>query len=221
MKVFVDARWTRTDYHDGISRYGANLLAELHKIQPITLLIHDKAQLNLLPKNIPFKIVNHPISIRELGLPRKLNDLGADVVFSPLQYIGIWGRKYKLVLTVHDLIYYRHPKPPTHLTPHVRLIWRLFHLAFWPQRLLLNQANAVVTVSETSKKYIVDNKITKRPVRVVYNAPSKLNIKLQKPKKKIVYMGSFMPYKNVEVLIAAMEFLPEYELCLLSRITPA
>lgn len=221
MKVFVDARWTRTDYHDGISRYGACLIEELHKIQPITVLIHDKDQLNLLPKNIPYKIVNHPISVYELFLPKRLNKLGADVVFSPLQYMGIWGKNYKLILTVHDLIYYRHPKPPTYLPSHVRLVWRLFHIAFWPQRLLLNRADAIVTVSETSKKYIVDNKITKRPVHVVYNAPSRLNIKPQKPKKKIVYMGSFMPYKNVEVLIAAMEFLPEYELCLLSRISPA
>lgn len=30
-----------------------------------------------------------------------------------------------------------------------------------------------------------------------------------------------MPYKNVELLIAAMEYLPDYELCLLSRISPA
>ncbi len=221
MKVFVDARWTRTNYHDGISRYGACLIEELQKIQPITVLIHDKEQLNLLPKNIPYEIVNHPISWRELGLPHKLNDLGADVVFSPLQYMGIFGRKYKLILTVHDLIYYRHPQPPTYLTWPVQLVWRIFHLAFWPQRMLLDKADAIVTVSDTSKKYMQDNKITTKPVYVAYNAPSRLNIKHQKPKKKIVYMGSFMPYKNVELLIAAMKLLPDYELCLLSRITPA
>lgn len=220
MKVFVDARWTRTNYHDGISRYGTCLIEELQKIQPITVLIHDKAQLNLLPKNIPYEIVNHPISWRELGLPRKLNQLGADVAFSPLQYMGIFGRKYKLILTVHDLIYYRHPQPPTYLSRPVQLVWRAFHLAFWPQRLLLNRADAIVTVSDTSKRYIEDNKISTRPVHVVYNAPSRLNIAHQKPKKKIVYMGSFMPYKNAELLIAAMELLPQYELCLLSRITP-
>src|SRR5690606_17038961 len=38
--------------------------------------------------------------------------------------------------------------------------------------------------------------------------------------KNLVYMGSFMRYKNVEALIAGMEFLPGYTLHLLSRITP-
>lgn len=221
MKVFVDARWTRTDHHDGISRYGTSVIAELHKLQPVTMLIHSTEQLKLLPKNIPHIIVNHPFSPSELWLPRKLNELGAYVVFSPLQYMGFVGRKYKLILTVHDLIYYRHPKPPTHLPWFVRLVWRLFHLAFWPQQLLLNKADAIVTVSETSKSYIEQHNITKRPVSVVYNAPGNLKIKLQKPTKKLVYMGSFMPYKNVELLIRAMEFLPDYELLLLSRIAPA
>lgn len=220
MKVFVDARWTRTDHHDGVSRYGACLVGELHKLMPITLLIHDKAQLKLLPSGIPYIIVNHPLSLAELRLPKKLNQLGADVVFSPLQYMGLWGRQYKLILTVHDLIYYRHPKPPTYLSWFVQIVWRIFHLAFWPQRLLLNRADAVVTVSETSKQYIQQHNISSKPVSVVYNAASKLTIKHKKPVKKLVYMGSFMPYKNVELLIAAMEFLPEYELCLLSKITP-
>lgn len=220
MKVFVDARWTRTDHHDGISRYGASVIGELHKLQPVTMLIHNKQQLKLLPK-APYVVVNHPFSPSELLLPRKLNELGADIVFSPLQYMGFWGRKYKLIFTVHDLIYYRHPKPPTHLPWFVRLVWRLFHLAFWPQRLLLNRADAIVTVSQTSKRYIQQHNITQRPISVVYNAPSSLKVKLQKPTKKLVYMGSFMPYKNVELLIAAMEFLPDYELLLLSRISPA
>lgn len=220
MKVFVDARWTRTDHHDGISRYGACVIGELHKLQPVTLLIHSKEQLKLLPKKIPYIIVNHPFSPSELLLPRRLNKLGADVVFSPLQYMGFGGRKYKLILTVHDLIYYRHSQPPTHLPWFVQIVWRLFHLAFWPQRLLLNNANAIVTVSETSKNYIQQHNITKRPISVVYNAPSNLKVKLQKPTKKLVYMGSFMPYKNVELLIKAMELLPDYELLLLSRISP-
>lgn len=221
MKVFIDARWTRTDHYDGIGRYGAKLIEALHKIQPVTMLIHDTRQLKLLPKNVPYVMVNHPFSPKEITLPFKLNKLGADLVFSPLQYMGIWGRKYKLIFTLQDLIYYRHPKPPTHLPWHVRVVWRLFHLAFWPQRLLLNQADAIATVSHTSKKYIEHHKITKHPVVVVYNAPSKIDVKLQKPTKKLVYMGSFMPYKNVETLVASMEFLPDYELCLLSRITPS
>src|SRR5690606_34008332 len=43
---------------------------------------------------------------------------------------------------------------------------------------------------------------------------------LQEIQKSIVYMGSFMPYKNVELLIDAMQQLPEYTLHLLSKISP-
>jgi glycosyltransferase involved in cell wall biosynthesis len=39
--------------------------------------------------------------------------------------------------------------------------------------------------------------------------------------RDLLYMGSFMPYKNVAVLVRAMNELPGYRLHLLSRIAPA
>lgn len=223
MNIFFDMRWTRVDTIDGLSRYGSSLATALHELHPITVIVYDKRQLRLLPKGIPYVIVNHPFSPRELLLARKLNKLGADVVFSPLQTMGTWGRKYKLILTLQDLIYYEHPQPPTFLPLPIRILWRLFHMAYWPQRLLLNQADAVATVSKTSKKYIEEHKLTKRKVHVVYNAPLEIkNLpKVSKtPTRNILYMGSFMPYKNAELLIAGMKDLPEYTLHLLSKISP-
>ena len=222
MKVFIDARWVRTDYYDGISRYTASLAEAFNEIQPITLIIHDKKQLKLLPKNVAYIILSHPFSLKELFIAKKLNKLGATVIFSPLQTMGSIGKKYKLILTVQDLIYYKHSKPPTFLPWFVRSIWWLYHQAYWPQRLLLKSADAIATVSNTSKKEILEHTFTKKPVFVVYNAPStKLKkIKLNKTKKDILYMGSFMPYKNVETLIKGMSELPEYTLHLLSRISP-
>ncbi len=224
MNIFIDARWTRTDYHDGISRYTAGVVQGFKDSNiPITILIHNTDQLRLLPADIPYIVVNHPVSIKELFLARKLNQLGADVVFSPLQTMGSWGRKYKLILTLQDIIYYRHPKPPTNLPAWIRVVWRLFHMVKWPQRLILNAADYVATVSHTSKKFITDMHLTDRQIVVVYNASS-----LDLPKtsddrvrtKNIVYMGSFMPYKNVEVLISGMAHLPaDYTLHLLSKIS--
>lgn len=223
MNIYFDARWTRTNRHDGISRYGSELAGALAKQHPITLLICDKAQLKLLPPKIPYVLVNHPMSLRELRLPAKLNRLEADVVFSPLQVMGTWGRKYKLILTLQDLIYYRHPKPPTFLPALARLIWWLFHQAYWPQRLLLNQADYITTVSKQSKKDIEAARLTKRPVGVIYNAPAELRRPTESAlpvKKELVYMGSFMPYKNVELLLRALPLLPEYTLHLTSPISP-
>lgn len=224
MKLFFDARWTRTDYHDGISRYGTGVIQGLvDNDVDVTVLVHTKDQLQMLPKGVKYEVINHPISPRELFVARTLNKLGAEVVVSPLQTMGFWGRKYKLILTLQDIIYYRHPKPPTFLAPHIRLIWWLFHKAYWPQRLILNRADYVATVSNTSKKFIEQFHLTDREVVVVYNAPqpSKPLPLAKNPTKEIVYMGSFMPYKNVETLIDGMRLLPEdFTLHLLSKITP-
>ncbi|TNC21313.1 glycosyltransferase family 4 protein [Amycolatopsis alkalitolerans] len=223
MKVVVDARWTRMDAHDGISRYGANLIGALHRLHPVIMLIHDERQLRLLPAGVPYVKVNSPFSPRELLLSRTLRPLRPDVVFSPLQVIGGFRRNYRLILTLHDLIYYRHPQPPTFLPLPVRTVWRLYHKAYWPQRVLLNRADAVVTVSETTKNLIAEHRLTRRPVTVVHNAPSVPPAGVQDPEggsRDLVYMGSFMPYKNVEALIAGMAFLPGYRLHLVSRIAP-
>ncbi|BAS18233.1 glycosyl transferase, group 1 [Arthrobacter sp. Hiyo8] len=140
-----------------------------------------------------------------------------------MQTMGTWGRKYGLVLTLHDLIYYEHPAPPGFLPAPVRLLWRLYHKAYWPQRLLLNRADIVATISHTTESLMAKFNLTRRPVRIVGNAPQPG----QKPRdpaagaeKSLLYMGSFMPYKNVETMIQGMADLPGFTLHLLSRITP-
>lgn len=220
MKLFFDARWTRLDYYDGLSRYTAGLLQALHEDGvDVTMIIYSEEQRRLLPKEVPYVVVSHPFSPKELFLPRRLNALGADVVFSPLQVMGWAGRKYKLILTLQDVTYYQFPKPPTFLPLPVRIIWRLFHTAYWPQRFLLNKADAIATVSKTSRKYIQEYRLTDQPVTVVYNAPQPGIKPLKAARTKdIVYTGSFMPYKNVEVLIKGMADLPSYSLHLVSKI---
>jgi len=144
-----------------------------------------------------------------------------------MQTMGGFGRKYRLVLTVHDLIYYRHPTPPRDLPAFVRGLWRLYHLAWWPQRLLLNRSDAVVTVSETTKGLIAEHRLTKRPVHVVPNAADMPELapgraeRTAAESKSLVYMGSFMPYKNVDTLVRAAALLPEYTLHLMSRVSDA
>ncbi len=222
MKIVIDARFTRTDHHDGISRYGASLIAATAKIADVSMLVSDVRQLALLP-DVPYTLISSPLSPRELLVARTINRLGADVVVCPMQTMGTWGRKYGLVLTLHDLIYYEHPAPPGFLPAPVRLLWRLYHKAFWPQRLLLDRADTVATISSTTEALIAKYRLTRRPVRIISNAPQPG----QEPRpadagaeRSLVYMGSFMPYKNVETMVAGMAGLPGYTLHLLSRITP-
>lgn len=221
MKIVIDARFTRTDHHDGISRYGASLIAATAKVADVSMLISDPRQLALLP-DVPYTLINSPLSPLELFVARRVNPLGADVVVCPMQTMGSWGRKYGLVLTLHDLIYYEHPAPPGFLPAPVRVLWRLYHKAFWPQRVLLNRADTVATISRTTEALMAKYRLTQRPVRIISNAPQPA----QDPRDpaagaehSLVYMGSFMPYKNVETMVAGMSWLPDFTLHLLSRIT--
>jgi len=221
MKLVIDARFTRTDHHDGISRYGASLIEACSKVADVTMLIHDERQLNLLPE-VPYVKIGSPLSPMELFVARQVNALGADVVVCPMQTMGSWGRKYGLILTLHDLIYYEHPAPPGFLPAPVRVLWRLYHKAYWPQRVLLNRADVVATISRTTESLMRKFRLTRRPVRIVGNAPQPGAVPRssgEKPLKELVYMGSFMEYKNVETLIRGMAGLPGYTLRLMSRVS--
>jgi len=222
----VDCRYTRLEHHDGISRYGARIAEALARRavaagHEVTMLISDERQLRMLPE-LPWAMISGPTSIREPWVARQINALALDVVFTPMQTMGAWGRRFGLVKTLHDLIYYRNRTPPRDLNPVIRLLWRLYHLAWWPQRVLLNQADVVATVSETSRRLIAEHRLTRRPIAVVGNAadpvPGAEQPRTRPVTRELVYMGSFMPYKNVETLALALHVLPGYRLHLLSRI---
>jgi len=90
--------------------------------------------------------------------------------------------------------------------------------------MVLDRADAVATVSETSRSYIERYRLTRRPITVVSNAPSPL-IEVPEPGepgRELVYVGSFMPYKNTGTLIKAMAHLSaDYTLHLVSPISAA
>ncbi len=221
-----DARYIRTDFHDGISRYSTELGKALAALTPVTFIICDPAQVAFLPPHAKTILIHSPTSGKEPLTAIILNRHAPDVVFSPMQTMGTAGRKFKLILTLHDMIYYRHRTPPPALNRIIRLGWRTYHMTYVPQRITLNSADIVATVSHTSKQDFEKVRLTKRPVIVVPNAPQDLAkyldapIAINKSPKNLVYMGSFMRYKNVEALIAGMEFLPGRTLHLLSRIRP-
>ena len=230
MKIGFDCRYVRTDHHDGISRFSARLVEHLIVLasaagHSVTMIVSDLHQLDFLPDG-HHVVVSSPTSPLEPFVAWQVNRHNFDIVFSPMQTMGSWGRKYQLLLTVHDLIYYRHPTPPRQFNPVIRLLWRLYHLSWLPQKLLLRGSDAVVAVSETTRGLILENKLTSRPVYVVPNAadvrPSDHSTAAADQRhKSLIYMGSFMPYKNVETLASALHALPGFSLHLLSRISDA
>jgi glycosyltransferase involved in cell wall biosynthesis len=197
----------------------------LAALAPITFIISDKAQLGFLPKNSKHIMIHSPTSPREPFTALVLNKYKPDIVFSPLQSIGSIGRKFKLILNQQDMTYYKLPKPPEQLPLHIRAVWRIYHSGYLPGRMVLNSADMIATVSQTSRQEILAAKLTKRPIIVVPNAAEDLSklthpaIQDTKPPKNLVYMGAFLPHKNVETLIKMMAYLPNRKLHLLSRIS--
>jgi glycosyltransferase involved in cell wall biosynthesis len=228
MILFFDARAIRTDFHDGLSRYTtelANAVAE--QASDVTFLISDDVQAKFLPIGANVIRIHPNTSIKEPFTALLLNKFRPDVVYSPLQTIGSFGRRFKLILTQQDMTYYRMPAAPRQFKPHIRAAWWLYHQCYWPGRLTLNAADVVTTVSNSSAADIAEAKLTKRPVIVVHNAARDLAIYLDKPlaqqtkpPRNLVYMGVFFAHKNVETLVATAKLLPDYTLHLLSPIKP-
>ncbi len=221
MKIIFDCRYTRLGRHDGISRFGARLVEELSKLHPVTMLISDERQLEMLP-DLPWVMGTDPTSAREPWIARTVNKYGPDVVFTPMQTMGPGGRNYALVTTVHDLIYYTHRTPPRDLNPALRLLWRGYHLWVGFQRAVLNKADAHLVDSETTRDLMIKYKMTRNPMHVVLlgtEQPAVTPVRDAPDGKKLVYMGSFMPYKNVDLLVKSLASLPGYTLQLMSRIS--
>lgn len=223
MKIVVDCRYVRVGRHDGISRFSAGVVSALAERHEVTMLVSDPRQLHALP-DAPHLLVSAPTSVLEPLVARQVNALRPDVVWSPMQTMGSAGRRYPLVLTLHDLIYYTNRTPPPEFAWPIKLLWRLYHLAWWPQRVLLNRADAVVTVSRTTRDEMRRHRLTRRPVTVVYNAADPVDPvepRTAPVSRDLVYMGSFMPYKNVAALARALPLLDGYRLHLMSRVSGA
>lgn len=224
LRIGIDCRYVRIGRHDGISRFTAGIVAHLPDRHDHVLLVHDERQLASLPEGMPWERIPAPTDAGEPLVARAVNRLGLDAVFSPMQTMGSRGRQYALVLTLHDLIYYRNRTPPREFSWPIRIGWRLFHLSWAPQRLLLNGADGVVTVSETTAGLIEQHRLTKRPVTVAYNAadPAAPRDPAAGRSRTLVYMGSFMPYKNVATLAAALPLLgADWTLHCMSRVSDA
>lgn len=230
MNILYDARWIRTDgVSDGVSRYSQELAKAMVESGEanVSFLICSEKQRALLPAGADCHLISDPNNAtKELFVAFTINTIvknnSIDVVYSPFFMIGTLGKRYPLVLTIHDLIYFHFRTPPQWLPQITRLGWWLFHASKWPMRLQLNRADHIATVSETARKELIKWRMTKRPITTVCNAATLPEIHHQNlhrhESNTLVYMGAFTPYKNVECLVEAMAFLPTEKLHLLSKI---
>jgi glycosyltransferase involved in cell wall biosynthesis len=226
VKILYDARWILVENRfDGVSRYThelARALAERDDLE-ITWLVYDARQLEKLPTR-PYLMANNPSdAFKEFfALARTVNRAGHRLLYSPFFTVGTLGKKFHLVLTIHDMIYYRFRTPPQWLPWHVRLGWWLYHTSYWPMRWQLNHADVVATVSDTARQELLDARATKRDIVAVPNAANSgftdEATRDHSAMNSVVYMGAFTPYKNVECLIDAVALVPDVTLRLCGKL---
>jgi hypothetical protein len=98
--IFFDARYIRPDFHDGISRFSANLFAALAKRVELTAIISDEAQLTQLPSGTKWVKINAATSALEPFAALRLNRHKASDVLQTglISSLGLlrWKRGHRL-----------------------------------------------------------------------------------------------------------------------------
>ena len=222
MRVTFDARHLQTVARvRGIGRYSRNLLAAFARIAPAdiewTLL-----RLRNFPKADEQPLPSHR-DLRTLRLPRpELSMLALDPMLLSLELpfsrphiyhsvqLGLPAvRRYRTVITIHDLAPLRWPEHYLRL-PHARIghAWQ-----YW----LAREADAVIAVSQATARDVVELLgVPTARIRVIPEAvdgsfaPPPRDAALALVRRKfdigapyVLYVGQFDPRKNMDGLVAA------------------
>lgn len=144
----------------------------------------------------------------EFGVKSTLNSLKPDLFLSPDGFLSL-GAKCRQLPVIHDLNFLHNPVD-------VRWLTRRYYNYFFPK--FAARATRIATVSEYSKKDIVDNyRVDPAKIDVVYNGinPSfnkasdllkqQTRQRFTKGKEYFVYVGSLHPRKNLPRLIKAFD----------------
>jgi glycosyltransferase involved in cell wall biosynthesis len=151
-------------------------------------------------------------------MSRALSDSRFDLVLFPsaYTYVPVWTRARKVVI-VHDVIAESFPRL-THPALLPRLLWRA------KIALGVKQADALITVSEFSKRGIVGRfRVPPRQVHVVGEAcdpafrvldrpslpPRLRSLGLRESHRLVIYVGGFGPHKNVGALVDSFAGIAE------------
>jgi glycosyltransferase involved in cell wall biosynthesis len=234
MRIGIDA----TSWHNnrGYGRHARSLIRELVRLDSAnryTLFFDSREGAGGLPPNAAIRLVaaSRPAAVAAAASGRRsLADMWAvsraisreplDLVLFPTiySYVPVWTAARKLVI-IHDVIAETYP----HLT-----LPRLPARVFWKTKVALGrwQADALVTVSEYSRRRIVEYfRVPPESVFVVGEAgdpafrrlpgaaPTPLlgSLGLDGRRPAIVYVGGFSPHKNLEALVGAFAALAREE----------
>lgn len=222
MRIGIDAR-LYGPRNRGLGRYIQKLIEYLEKIdqknQYIIFLSKANWQ-NYQPKNLNFKKVLAKYrwySLKEqIFMPWKIRQQKLDLIHFPNYNVPILSSLFtkSLIVTIHDLVNTRFPnQKASTLNP------LLYKIKLWAYRLViwlaLKRAKKIITVSEFSKKEIVELfKVKPEKIVVTYegkngsiNKPQATNRKIQTNNPYLLYVGAAYPHKNLENLLRAFKIL--------------
>jgi len=218
MKICIDIRTLIDKQYSGIGIYTLNLLSNLFEIDKNNeyKLFYNSSNFRFIKKyypnvkyydfHIPNKIFNVcNILFKKPSINKLVGDF--DIFFSPnLNFFSFdKNNKAKKIITIHDLSFEFFPN----FYSKKSLFW---HKLINPKK-VLNYFDHIITVSENTKKDIIDfYKINPEKISVTYIGIDKERKLKTKDKEKnnerdyLLYIGTIEPRKNIEGIVKAFEF---------------
>lgn len=191
MKIAFDGRVFKHKHLTGVEIYAHALysrLSQLILLKPIVPLCNNRYLQHLWEHTM---------------LPMRA--LNADVLFCPANIAPLWiSKRTKLVVTLHDVAYLTYPKS-------VSKIFGAYYRWLIPK--ILKRANTVITISEASKREILEYyPVVSSKIQVIHNGISAefAPIAFESKKKTILYVGSLNERKNFASVLNAFHSLPSH-----------
>ncbi len=212
----------------GIGRYLLNILEELpeHDARNEYFIISNKKQQHVNSNYYRYISLNKPIISRKIFTPLWLNYFIPQIIEKESLDIFIGSNilvplkksaKCKYIAIIHDIMPLTHPE-------FFPFSYRTFLKFYLPE--VIQSAELIITISETSKKNICDYfNIPEEKVKVVYNTISKKikylsffereelkkNSNLNIPDEFLLYVGNIEKRKNIESIINIAKKLDEID----------
>lgn len=232
MKICIDVRCLMEGRRTGVEEYVLGLLEELFKLDQKNeyVLFLNSWKEPSFDFSVFLKFKN--VKIKRLRIPNKLLNFlfwycgwpkidrlvgGADVVFFPNIFFGAVSKKTKLIVTIHDLSFERHPE-------YFSLKRKWWHI-FINAKKICRRADKIIAVSSSTKNDLTSiYSIDPEKIEVVLSAVGakfkvidrnngqlvKVKEKYSLPYKFILFLGTIEPRKNIIGVVKAYNALQEY-----------
>lgn len=227
MRIAVNSYHWRNFNMRGWTRYSLNILLHLEKLCDEILIVGGKSIDSQYKDFLPGEKFNWTVSGEmnypdwlEKFVPATVGDHNCELWFSPINYGVPKNGDFAKVLTLHDAIGF----DENFLVRWSKQFWkRDFYVSEYLHKSSIKRADKIITVSQHSKKKIVDSfSIPDADVAVVLEAHD--NCFFSSPKEPpyndllnenyIFYVGGFEKRKNIPFLLECFEKIPNIKLVL-------